>query len=109
MTNPGALGTERSDHGLVTSDHTIERSAATMSAVSWGAIVAGAAGAAALSLILLILGVGLGLSSVSPWAWAGVGATTLGVCMADRDPIVGLRHGRLPRGPSALPVGWHTA
>ena len=48
-------------------------------AVSWGAIVAGAAAAAALSLILLILGVGLGLSSVSPWASDGVGATTFGV------------------------------
>ena len=35
------------------------------SAVSWGAIAAGAAAAASLSLILLILGVGLGLSSVS--------------------------------------------
>lgn len=79
MTNPGTLGTERSDHGLVTSDHAIERSSSGMSAVSWGAILAGAAAAAALSLILLILGVGLGLSSVSPWAHAGVGATTLGV------------------------------
>jgi hypothetical protein len=49
------------------------------SAVSWGAIVAGAAAAAALSLILLILGVGLGLSSVSPWARDGVSATTFGV------------------------------
>ena len=49
------------------------------SAVSWGAIFAGAAGAAALSLILLILGVGLGLSSVSPWASAGVAATTFGL------------------------------
>ena len=49
------------------------------SAVSWGAIVAGAAAAAALSLILLILGVGLGLSSVSPWAHDGVSAGTLGV------------------------------
>ena len=39
------------------------------SAVSWGAIFAGAAAAAAaaLSLILLILDAGLGLSSVSPW------------------------------------------
>lgn len=48
-------------------------------AVSWGAIVAGAAAAASLSLILLILGVGLGLSSVSPWARDGVSATTFGV------------------------------
>lgn len=49
------------------------------SAVSWGAIVAGAAAAAALSLILLILGTGLGLSSVSPWAHSGISATTFGV------------------------------
>jgi hypothetical protein len=49
------------------------------SAVSWGAVFAGAAAAAALSLILLILGVGLGLSSVSPWARDGVSATTFGV------------------------------
>jgi hypothetical protein len=48
------------------------------SAVSWGAIAAGAAAAASLSLILLILGVGLGLSSVSPWAREGVSATTFG-------------------------------
>lgn len=49
------------------------------SAVSWAAIIAGAAGAAALSLILLILGVGLGLSSVSPWTGQGASAGTLGI------------------------------
>lgn len=49
------------------------------SAVSWGAIVAGAAAAASLSLILLILGVGLGLSSVSPWAHEGISAASFGV------------------------------
>lgn len=52
---------------------------AQANAVSWGAIVSGAAAAAALSLILFILGTGLGLSSVSPWAYAGVGATTFGI------------------------------
>lgn len=52
---------------------------ADASAVSWGAIVAGATAAAALSLILLILGIGLGLSSVSPWAHNGIGAATFGV------------------------------
>ncbi len=51
----------------------------TTSAVSWGAIAAGAAGAAALSLILLILGTGLGLSSVSPWAREGISSRTFGV------------------------------
>jgi hypothetical protein len=49
------------------------------SAVSWGAIAAGAAAGASLSLILLILGVGLGLSSVSPWSTKGVSAATFGV------------------------------
>ena len=50
-----------------------------VSAVSWGAIFAGAAGAASLSLILLMLGVGLGLSSVSPWMSSGMGMKALGV------------------------------
>ena len=53
--------------------------AASRSAVSWGAVFAGAAAAAALSLILLLLGTGLGLSSVSPWATEGVDASTFGV------------------------------
>ncbi|MES2580229.1 MAG: hypothetical protein V4552_06740 [Pseudomonadota bacterium] len=48
-------------------------------AVSWGAILAGAAAAAALSLILLLLGAGLGLSSVSPWAHKGVSASAFGI------------------------------
>lgn len=52
---------------------------APASAVSWGAIVAGAVAAAALSLILLMLGVGLGLSSVSPWGHYGTSAATFGV------------------------------
>lgn len=56
-----------------------EGSPVAASAVSWGAILAGAAAAAALALILLVLGVGLGLSSVSPWARVGVSATTFGV------------------------------
>ncbi|HSD37691.1 MAG TPA: hypothetical protein VLC92_09280 [Rhodocyclaceae bacterium] len=55
----------------------VTRSAA--SAVSWGAIAAGAAAGAALSLILLILGVGLGLSTISPWSYEGISAASLGV------------------------------
>jgi hypothetical protein len=51
----------------------------SVSAVSWPAIFAGAAGAAALSLILLILGTGLGLSSVSPFSGRGASASTFGV------------------------------
>jgi hypothetical protein len=49
------------------------------SAVSWGAVFAGAAGAAALSLILLMLGFGLGMSSISPWSNAGTTAAAIGV------------------------------
>lgn len=49
------------------------------SAVSWAAILAGAAGAAALSLLLMILGTGLGFSAVSPWRMEGISATTFGV------------------------------
>ncbi|WP_330217143.1 hypothetical protein [Pseudoxanthomonas suwonensis] len=48
------------------------------SAVSWAAILAGAAAAAALSLILLILGVGLGMSTVSPWSYEGVSREAFG-------------------------------
>lgn len=49
------------------------------SAVSWGAIFAGAAGAAALSLILLVLGSGLGFSFVSPWSGEGMSAKAFGI------------------------------
>ncbi len=48
-------------------------------AVSWGAILAGAAASAALSLILLLLGTGLGLSSMSPWANEGTSGKALGI------------------------------
>jgi hypothetical protein len=51
----------------------------SVSAVSWGAIFAGAAAAAALSLILLLLGTGLGLSSLSPWANEGPSPEALGI------------------------------
>lgn len=52
--------------------------ASNESAVSWSAILAGAAAAAALSLVLVLLGVGFGLSTVSPWAFEGVTAETFG-------------------------------
>ena len=56
------------------------RSASTLadaqSAVSWGAIAAGAVGAAALALLLIAFGAGLGLSAVSPWSDSGVSAST---------------------------------
>ncbi|RUO36012.1 hypothetical protein CWE13_10750 [Aliidiomarina shirensis] len=48
------------------------------SAVSWAAILAGAAGAAALSLILVILGAGFGFTAVSPWSMEGLSVATIG-------------------------------
>jgi len=48
-------------------------------AVSWGAVIAGAAAAAALSLVLFLLGTGLGLAAVSPWASEGISGTAAGV------------------------------
>jgi hypothetical protein len=50
---------------------------ASSSAVSWGAVVAGAFVVSALSLILLALGSGVGLSSVSPWSRVGVSPSTV--------------------------------
>jgi hypothetical protein len=55
---------------------------ATPSAVSWGAIAAGASVAAALSLLLVAIGVGLGLSSVSPWSGSNPSAATFGTLTA---------------------------
>lgn len=49
------------------------------SAVSWGAIFAGAVAAASLAMILLMLGTGLGLSSISPWEDHGLSAGTIGI------------------------------
>lgn len=54
-------------------------SANSASAVSWGAIFAGAAAAAGLSLILLILGAGLGFATTSPWSGEGISAKTFGI------------------------------
>lgn len=55
------------------------RDDAMASGTSWGAILAGAAGAAALSLILVVLGLGFGFSSVSPWTATSSTASLLGV------------------------------
>ncbi len=54
---------------------------AMSSAISWGAVLAGATGAAAFALILLTLGTGLGLSTLSPWSSpdAGSSAKAFGV------------------------------
>jgi hypothetical protein len=70
----------RQDAALpLTSDVANESSA---SAVSWAAILAGAAAAVAASLLLLALGTGLGFASVSPWSNAGASAVTFTVMSA---------------------------
>ena len=53
-----------------------------VSAVSWAAVIAGAAISAATMLALLALGSGIGLGSVSPWSNAGVSSTTFGILAA---------------------------
>lgn len=52
------------------------------SAVSWGAIIAGAFATAALVLALFLLGTGLGLLSISAWWDVGVSAMTVGLSAA---------------------------
>ena len=77
ITTTAPFEPQKCGNGLANSDP--EMSCSTASAVSWGAIVAGAAAGASLSLILLILGLGLGLSSVSPWSREGISASSFGV------------------------------
>jgi heme/copper-type cytochrome/quinol oxidase subunit 2 len=55
------------------------RSEAVQSAVSWSAILAGAAAAMAVTLVLALLGSGLGLAVISPWSGSGASATTFAV------------------------------
>jgi hypothetical protein len=54
------------------------RNEAHSSAVTWGAVIAGAFAAAALSLALVALGTGIGFSAASPWAAAGASASAIG-------------------------------
>lgn len=57
----------------------IVNSSDNITAVSWGAVFAGAVGAAALSLALLVLGFAFGLSAISPWSGAGASAAAIGL------------------------------
>lgn len=70
---------QRSAVGSGNIEQYVSLPATNSSAVSWGAIFAGAAGAASLAMLLLMLGVGLGLSSVSPYGNEGVDASTIGI------------------------------
>ena len=45
------------------------------SAVSWGAVLAGATASAAVTLVMVAFGIGVGFSVVSPWADKGITAT----------------------------------
>lgn len=56
-----------------------EAKESALSAMSWPAILGGAAAAVAVSLILLLLGSGLGLAVSSPWALEGISSTSLAV------------------------------
>jgi hypothetical protein len=49
------------------------------SAVSWAAIIAGAAASTVISLLLLVVGAGIGLVSISPWSNSGASSTTVGI------------------------------
>jgi hypothetical protein len=49
------------------------------SAVSWGAVLAGAFVASATYLMLLLAGAGFGFASMSPWGGEGASAKTLGI------------------------------
>jgi hypothetical protein len=66
---------------LATRDASITNES-SVSAVSWAAILAGAAVAAAASLLLVALGAGLGFASLSPWSGEGLSATTFTVMTA---------------------------
>lgn len=51
----------------------------TVSATSWGAIIAGAMGAVAASLVLMLVGSGMGLTLASPWSATGTSVATFAV------------------------------
>jgi len=60
----------------------VENEPAPSSAVSWSAILAGAAVSAGLSLILLLIGSGIGFSVMNPWSSSTVATTTKAATVA---------------------------
>ena len=60
----------------------VENEQAPGSAVSWPAILAGAAVSAGLSLILLLIGSGIGFSVMNPWSSSTVATTTKAATVA---------------------------
>ncbi len=99
-----------SDRAILATSAIGEESA--QSAVSWGAIIAGAVVGAALTITLVSLGAGLGLVSISPWSNSGVSATTLesaGSRLAPRRPAFASGVGGISRVDFAWTwVGVHT-
>jgi hypothetical protein len=75
-TSAESLGTRET---LGQPDLRTDRSHASGSGVSWGAIFAGATAAAALTLIMVLLGAGMGLGLASPWNGQGAEAKTIGI------------------------------
>lgn len=66
----------------VSSAAVIPTEESSRSAVSWGAIFAGAVAASALTLVLMLLGSGLGLTMISPWSNEGASLATFAVSTA---------------------------
>ncbi len=60
----------------------VENEQVPSSAVSWGAIIAGAAVMGAMSLLLLALGTGIGFSVINPWSAGGAPETTKAATVA---------------------------
>ncbi|MBZ3695528.1 MULTISPECIES: hypothetical protein [Phyllobacterium] len=54
----------------------------SISAVSWGPIIAGAVAAVSITILLTLLGSGFGLTMVSPWSSEGASATSFAVSTA---------------------------
>ena len=54
----------------------------SQSAVSWGAIIAGALAASTITVVLTLVGSGLGLTMVSPWSGQGAGLTAFATSTA---------------------------
>ena len=77
-TNTNNAGFNNGDvaRNQATTTNTLQSS---LSAVSWGAVLAGTTAAAALSLILILLGFGLGMSSISVWSNQGISTEALGI------------------------------
>ena len=79
MLTPQAIPANRLPNAPLIADVRVDQEQSSdLSAVAWGAILAGAATAASLWMILMILGAGLGLSSIPLWLNADIAVGTIG-------------------------------